>query len=146
MPPPVAARAVNLPGSGAMRAPSARARRAHGCVPIRTTSAPADRSSRWWVDVDGLVEALYAQPTLTDDSAQAVAEHYTVVFEFDDRRRMSFSGDTQDSTALTDGVNSLQGSAAFYRDEVEARWPTPGVPRSCCARQASATSSGVRTA
>ncbi|WP_040283313.1 hypothetical protein [Tessaracoccus massiliensis] len=74
------------------------------------------------VDVDGLVEALYAQPTLTDDSAQAVAEHYTVVFEFDDGRRMSFSGDTRDSTALTDGVNSLQGSAAFYRDEVEAGW------------------------
>lgn len=73
-------------------------------------------------DVDGLIEALYEQPGLTDDTAQEIAEAYTVVLEFEDGRKMSFTGDIQDGTSLSDGENSLQGSVAFYRDEVEARW------------------------
>lgn len=73
-------------------------------------------------DVDGLIEALYAQPELTDDSAPELAEAYTVIFEYDDGRKMSFTGDVQDATQLTDGENLLQGSVAFFEDEVAARW------------------------
>ena len=73
-------------------------------------------------DVDGLIEALYAQPELTDDSAKESAEAYTVIFEYDDGRKMSFTGDVQDATQLTDGENLLQGSEAFFHDEVAARW------------------------
>ncbi|MDO5678487.1 MAG: hypothetical protein Q4G35_13410 [Propionibacteriaceae bacterium] len=73
-------------------------------------------------DVDGLINAFYAQPPLTDNNAQAAAEYYTVVFEYSDGRKMSFTGDVQDSTALIDGENTRQGGVAFYKNEVEARW------------------------
>ncbi|GAA4893087.1 hypothetical protein GCM10025789_07770 [Tessaracoccus lubricantis] len=74
------------------------------------------------VDVDGLVEALYAQPPLTEADAPETAQSYTVIFEYDDGRKAAFTGDIQDSTELTDGDTSLQGSEAFFRDEIEARW------------------------
>lgn len=73
-------------------------------------------------DVDGLIEAFYAQPEVTSEDAQSLAEWYTVVFEYPDGSKRSFSGDIQDSTAMTDGEVRLQGSEAFYRDEVAARW------------------------
>lgn len=73
-------------------------------------------------DVDGLVAALYAQPELTDDGAAESAEPYTVVFEYADGRMMSFTGDAQDSTVLTDGDTRLQGSEEFFVGQVRARW------------------------
>lgn len=73
-------------------------------------------------DVDGLVEVLYSQPPLAGADAPETAQFYTVIFEYDDGRKAAFTGDIQDSTELTDGDTSLQGSEAFFHDEVEARW------------------------